>query len=86
MSNYTPFEQEMLDRSRRIETRVTKIGNFIGADVGGGKPVWDRDRVQIPSRNCSIGDVIAVVPADQRHRSVPVYIGDDYVGELGLHA
>ena len=31
MGNFTEFEQEMLDRSRRIETRLTKIGIAQGA-------------------------------------------------------
>ena len=32
--------REVRDRMRRVETRVTKIGRFLGVDVGGGQPIW----------------------------------------------
>lgn len=86
MSKYTEFEQEMLDRSRRIETRLTKLGIAQGVEMHGSKPVWSGNRVDIPSRNCSIGDIMQAIPPGQRHRQVPIYVGGDYIAELGVHA
>lgn len=72
--------QEMLDRVRRIETRVTKIGNAMGVDVGGGKPAWDvgRCRVTLPSPNCSIREIVEVIPERFAGHPVSVYVGDDH--------
>lgn len=85
MGDFTEFEQEMLDRSRRIETRLTKIGIAQGVDMRSSKPIWRNNRIDIPSRNCSIGDIMQAIPLDQRHRQFPVYIGGDYIAEFGIH-
>lgn len=85
MGEFTKFEQEMLDRSRRIETRVTKLGIAQGVEMGGGRPVWNGNRIDIPSRNCSIGDIMQSIPPDQRHRQIPIYVGGDYIAELSVH-
>jgi hypothetical protein len=68
---------EVLDRVKRIETRVTIIGRHLGADVGGGKPVFNRQasRIDIPTRNCSLGEMMKVVPHNW-DRAVNVYDGD----------
>lgn len=72
-------QQEILDRTRRIETRLTKIGNAMGVDVGGGKPFWCNKRrcVVLPSPGCAITEVVRVVPEDLKHLGVDVYVGDD---------
>lgn len=74
-------DREILDRVRRTETRVTKIGRALGIDVGGGKPVWnDADgKVVIPSPNCSIGDVLQAIPEGRRHVEIDVYVAEDYL-------
>lgn len=82
MDKFTLFEQEMLDRSRRIETRLTKIGLAQGVDMGGARPMWNNGQIDIPSRNCAIGDVMQVIPLSERNKAVPVYINGDYLGEL----
>lgn len=76
--------REVLDRTRRIETRVTKIGRAMGVDVGGGRPVWIQDsaRVIIPSPNCSVGAIIEVVPVDRRGEDIDVYINEEYMFTL----
>lgn len=78
------MEQETLDRVRRIETRVTKIGNHLGVDVGGGKPEWDRvnERVVLPSPNCSISECVKVIPPQFNGRLVNVFVDDEYLTTL----
>jgi hypothetical protein len=72
--------QEIVDRVRRIETRVTKIGNHMGVDVGGGKPVWDMGRcsVVLPSLNCSIREIVDIIPPKFAGHPVNVFVGDDH--------
>ncbi len=81
-------QQEVLDRIRRVETRVTKIGNHLGVDVGGGKPYWcDKRRcVVLPSPGCAITEVVRVVPDEFKHLGVDVYMGDDYVCRVRVNA
>jgi hypothetical protein len=73
---YDPLS-EVLERVRRIETRTTIIGRHLGAEVGGGKPEWRDGKVLAPTRNCSIGEMMRVVPHGW-DKGVHVYIGDDY--------
>jgi hypothetical protein len=57
--------REGVDRSRRIETRLTKYLASIGFETGSRKPVWVSDGVvEAPSPACSIVDCLAVVPED----------------------
>jgi hypothetical protein len=74
-------EREILDRTRRIETRITKIGRAMGIDVGGGKPIWiaDSARIIIPSPNCSVGAIIDAIPVGRRSEEVDVFINDEYM-------
>jgi hypothetical protein len=73
-------ERESVERLRRIETRVTKIGQAMGVDVGGGRPIWmgHMKRVVIPSPNCSVGAVVAAVPLEYHKDEIDVYCGEDY--------
>ena len=73
--------KEIVDRVRRIETRVTKMGHAMGVDVGGGRPIWNaaQKRVLLPSPNCSIGECLAVIPEKLRDEEVDFYIGTQYL-------
>jgi hypothetical protein len=71
-------QREIVERVRRIETRVTKIGQAMGVDVGGGKPVWFDGKIGAPSPNCSIGDLLRTIPAGH-DKDVDVYVHDDYL-------
>ena len=74
---------ELLDRSRRIETRVTKIGIALGVDVGGGKPVWGEGKIILPTPNCSVGECLAIVPQEWNLADpVALYVGDEYLVSL----
>lgn len=72
--------QEILDRVRRTETRVTKIGNHLGIDVGGGKPAWDSGqcRVVLPTSNCSLRECVEVIPEKFSGRPIDVYVGNEH--------
>lgn len=80
--------REIRDRMRRVETRVTKIGQSLGVDVGGGKPTWDpNDKVvTIPTPNCAIGSILAAIPEHERKGEVDVYIADEYLTTLFVDA
>lgn len=55
--------KEMLDRLRRVETRLTKFLNAQGFDTGVKRPEWNRSgSVTIPSMACSVQECLAAVP------------------------
>lgn len=78
-----PVLNEILDRVRRIETRVTITGRHVGADVGGGKPTWDKNhdgsgRIDAPTSNVSINELMKVVPKGW-DKGAHVYVNDEYL-------
>jgi hypothetical protein len=54
--------QEMKDRLRRIETRLTSFMEQNGFDTGSKKPEWRQDHVVIPSMSARLDDILAVIP------------------------
>lgn len=73
--------REVLDRVRRIETRLTKIGDHMGVDTGGGKPFWNaaQKRVIIPTPNCSMGDILRAVPDELKGEEIDVFVHGEYL-------
>jgi hypothetical protein len=71
---------EIADRARRTETRVTKIANHMGIDAGGEKPSFNpvTHTLTVPSRRTSLEDIIAAVPT-MHQNMVRVVCGDDYM-------
>ncbi len=59
----------MLDRLRRIETRVTKFLETQGFDTKVKRPSFDDGMLEIPSLQCAIKEILSAVP-------------DDYVGTV----
>lgn len=81
MSYNSPIE-EVLDRVRRIETRVTIVGRHVGADVGGGRPRWDGSgRISCPTGNVSLTELMRVVPRGW-DKGAHVYVNDEYLFSL----
>lgn len=77
--------QEIADRARRTETRLTKLALHMGVDAGGEKPQLTKGgtRLQVPTRKVSLDDMMAAVPAFRRNdHGIDVYYGDDYVCTL----
>jgi hypothetical protein len=56
--------QEMVDRFRRVETKVTKIAHHLGVDAGVEIPTWTRGRITVTSIKCSVQEMLSVVPQD----------------------
>ena len=54
--------QESVDRTRRIETRLTKYLAHLGFETGARKPVWAGGVVEVPSPSTSLVDCLSVVP------------------------
>jgi len=54
--------QEILDRTRRMETRLTKFLEEQGFDTKVRRPVWRSGEIIIPSMACSFKDAMSVVP------------------------
>lgn len=53
---------EILQRSRRIETRLTRLLETEGISTGIQRPWWMDDRVMIPSPMTTIDAILKVIP------------------------
>lgn len=73
--------QEMLDRFRRVETKVTKIANHLGIDAGVEIPAWENGKITVTSIKCSLQEMLSVIPQDWPHDDeVVVYVkGGEYL-------
>lgn len=77
-----PAVQEILDRVRRLESRVTALTNKMGFTVPVTKPRWvARDgaapaKVIVPSPETALDEILAAIPEDY-HDTVVVRIGQD---------
>lgn len=78
--------EELADRARRTETRVTKVANHLGVDAGGDKPEFNADVgvLQVPSRKTSLDDVLGELKHYDVRQSIRVYCGDDYLFAVAL--
>jgi hypothetical protein len=75
--------QEVLDRVRRIETRVTKLGDHFGIELGGSRPSWSDGSIYLPTPNCSIGSIVNLIPQGwPRQDGIDVFVGRDYLMTL----
>jgi hypothetical protein len=50
--------QELVDRARRTETRVTRISTHLGVDAGGEKPQLDGSFLLVPNIKVSLEDIL----------------------------
>jgi hypothetical protein len=55
---------EVHERTRRIETRLTRFMESMGVDAGGKRPVWGDGVVFLPSLSCSVHQIMAVIPEE----------------------
>lgn len=67
---------EVLQRSRRIETRLTRLLETEGIQTGIQRPWWMDDRVMIPSPMTTIDAILKVIPEGWPH-TVQVMLKDD---------
>lgn len=54
--------QELVDRARRTETRLTRFIEAQGFETGVRKPYWSDGAVVVPSFYTTLQDIIACVP------------------------
>ena len=78
-------EVEMLQRVRRIETRVTTMMIAMGVDSSATKPVFDNGRLTLPSKHCSVKEILEAIPADWGG-PVGLLIGDERLAEIDIHS
>ncbi len=59
--------EETLERARRVETRITKLCQFLGFDTNTKKPHWSAEQgtVIVPTDACSLRDILAASPEDE---------------------
>ena len=76
------YAREAAERSRRIETRLTKYLASIGFETGSRTPLWyDDGVVSIPSRATSLVDILSVVPDSwDRNYEITVVHKSDVIG------
>lgn len=80
-------EVEILQRTRRIETRLTQTMIALGIPTDSNKPTFDPGNIQgaatvvLPSRHTSFAEVVAAIP-DTFRGPVSVVVGGDKLGVL----
>jgi hypothetical protein len=60
-----PAIAETLDRTRRIESRLTSLINKLGFISPGRKPIWNGEdlSVTLQSKETALDDILGVIPA-----------------------
>lgn len=82
MRKLTPEEaiDEILDRSRRIETRIVKGFESLGGQTLSTPPRWDHGTIQVPSPAVSLRDCLDTIPHDwPKGKPVVVKCKGDYL-------
>jgi hypothetical protein len=77
-----PLMKEVLDRCRRMETRLTRFLESQGFDTKARRPTFVKGMLFIPSMACSIQDCVAAIPSDERGKEVGIYHQDDFIGYI----
>lgn len=77
-----PIDVETLERTRRIETRLTKLALALGVDMPSQKPefapyIMEPSRLILPSPHTSMFEILAAIPRGWQG-AVDVYIGQSY--------
>jgi hypothetical protein len=82
-------EREVVDRLRRIETRVTQIAIASGVRTDHERPVFHADvrtdtaRITVPSQHTSLKEILDSVPPGWQG-SAGVYIGNELLMDIAL--
>ena len=84
MANFQKEDTEIRDRVRRIETRLTVLAHALGVHVGAASILWNThdERVQVSTPNCSLGEILRVIPEHFRESDIDVYLGTEYVATV----
>jgi hypothetical protein len=74
---------EVLDRTRRIEIRLTRLMEALNVETGVYRPVWDDGVVLVPSHMSSLADCMKVIPGNwPKDREVPLVMKDQVIAKL----
>lgn len=81
-------QREIVQRCRRIETRLTQLLISQGVDARQQKPSFDEAspasaRMVVPSMHSSVKEIIDSIPAEFEG-AVAVYIGEQHVMDVRL--
>lgn len=81
-----PLIKEITDRTRRIETRLTKYLESRGFDTQVQKPRWSgAGRIDVPTQACSLRDCLEVVPDSwDPEVEIEVYCNNDFLMSFAL--
>lgn len=72
--------KEIKDRTRRVETRVTRWLESQGFETNIQKPAWHEDRLIVPTSACSLVDCLSIIPPEwPNDKGIDVYVHDDYL-------
>lgn len=72
--------QEVVDRCRRMETRLTRFLEAQGFDTQTRKPEWRNGVIIVPSLGASLKDIHSVIPHEwNRQKEIEVYHKDVFV-------
>ena len=85
MTDLTDTVNEIRDRTRRIETRVTRYMADQGFDTQTRKPKFDRANMalELPSPSIAVNACIDAIPDDIKPGVlVDLYVGEDYIGAI----
>lgn len=74
--------QELLDRTRRLESRMVQLGDFVGANLRSKQRIevyaGSSPSVTIDALDVSISRIVTELRQhDVRHGEVPVFIGEN---------
>ena len=74
--------KELLDRTRRIETRFIRYMAQQGFDTGTDKPRLVGGFISAPSPDCRLKDLLDVIPDRLEGTPVDVFVGPDRIATL----
>lgn len=76
-----PHTREILERARRIETRLTQLLIASGIDAQQQRPVFDakRARLTVPSPHSSLKEMLDNIPDGWQDRAIAVFCGNKHV-------
>lgn len=74
---YADATEEIVDRLRRVETRLTRFMEANGFDTEAARPVLHRGAITIPNISVSLKDTLETIPKDNTD-NVALYL-DGYI-------
>lgn len=90
MQHYQPRErptpekmlEEIFDRTKRIETRTTKVANHLGIETGATRSKYENGQLQVTSRKVSLDELMSLIPPNQKHEIVDVVCNGDLLATI----